>query len=250
MKIEWLNTNMTAIGSPAKAESEIFWVVLGVFLPIWAAIVVGEPLCELETPSWVLRTLLRIIWWKYVEWLVITIVVLNPRYTWHCHRIASNCPGLPWYSLRFCVTEIRLPREPCKNNTMDSKHHAPVGERECECWECLCVGRVSLGYLELLAKHVRLLCPKPFEGASSLFPKKAILYFIVVIFLLSSPALGMNFLKNGSNLGMRAKPFPSRDSSLYSFHGILPQNTLLSLRKSVISSALHPGLLMPCINLK
>ena len=51
MKTEWLVTNMTAIGFPARAESEFFGVVLDVFWPIRAAFVVGEPLCELEMSS-------------------------------------------------------------------------------------------------------------------------------------------------------------------------------------------------------
>ena len=50
MKTEWLNINVTATGSPSGAENKIFWVILGVLWPIWAAIAVGEPLCGLETP--------------------------------------------------------------------------------------------------------------------------------------------------------------------------------------------------------
>ena len=51
MKTEWLVTNMTAIGFPARAESELFWVILDVFWLIWAAFVVGEPLSDLGFPS-------------------------------------------------------------------------------------------------------------------------------------------------------------------------------------------------------
>ena len=46
MKIEWLIADVTSGGSPAKAEREMLGVILGVFLPIKAAFVVGEPLCE------------------------------------------------------------------------------------------------------------------------------------------------------------------------------------------------------------
>ena len=41
-----------------------------------------------------------------MEALVTTSVVLDPRYTWYCHRIPGNCPGLLCYSLWFCVTEV------------------------------------------------------------------------------------------------------------------------------------------------
>ena len=50
MKTEWLSTNVTAIGSPSRAKS-VFWAILGAFWLIWVAIVAGEPLCDLETPS-------------------------------------------------------------------------------------------------------------------------------------------------------------------------------------------------------
>ena len=72
MKIEWLLTNATAIGSPARAESDFVGKILNVFWPILAAVgsharaktdfldnfdvywpsnatfVVGEPLCDLN----------------------------------------------------------------------------------------------------------------------------------------------------------------------------------------------------------
>ena len=34
-----------------KCRKGSFWVSFDAFLPIWAAFVVGEPLCDLETPS-------------------------------------------------------------------------------------------------------------------------------------------------------------------------------------------------------
>ena len=51
IKTEWLITNVIAIKSPTRAESELFWVILGIFRPIQAATVVGGTLCDLETFS-------------------------------------------------------------------------------------------------------------------------------------------------------------------------------------------------------
>ena len=51
MKIEGLVVNVTAVGSPDRAESE-FWNDLGQFWTIQAAFVVWEPpLCDLERNS-------------------------------------------------------------------------------------------------------------------------------------------------------------------------------------------------------
>ena len=50
IKIECLVTNLTAVRSPVSAESEGFWVIFDFFWPIWAAFVVWEPLCDLESP--------------------------------------------------------------------------------------------------------------------------------------------------------------------------------------------------------
>ena len=50
-----------AVGSPVRAQSELRWVILGVSQQIQAAIVVGEPLCDLEVPFWALVTPLRFI---------------------------------------------------------------------------------------------------------------------------------------------------------------------------------------------
>ena len=46
MKIEWLITDPTAVGSPTRAES-IFGVIFDSFWLSWAAFVAGEPLCDL-----------------------------------------------------------------------------------------------------------------------------------------------------------------------------------------------------------
>ena len=64
MKIEWLVTNVTALGSPASAreESDIFWVIIDIFWPIQVAIVAREHLCDLKIPSCGTQTLLRIIY--------------------------------------------------------------------------------------------------------------------------------------------------------------------------------------------
>ena len=45
MKIEWLITNVTAVGSPARAHSDLFWLILDVLWAIHVAFVVGgDPL--------------------------------------------------------------------------------------------------------------------------------------------------------------------------------------------------------------
>ena len=49
--MEWLIANVTAVGSPTRSESAVCCVIFDVFWPIWAALVVGEPLCDTETPS-------------------------------------------------------------------------------------------------------------------------------------------------------------------------------------------------------
>ena len=51
IEIERLITSITDSGSPARAESELFWVILDVFRKIQAEIVAGEPFCDLEIPS-------------------------------------------------------------------------------------------------------------------------------------------------------------------------------------------------------
>ena len=53
MKIEWLVTDATAVGSPDKAERAILGVILARyffcrFRPIF---VVTEPFCDVRTPS-------------------------------------------------------------------------------------------------------------------------------------------------------------------------------------------------------
>ena len=52
MKIEWLLTNVTSVTSLAGAEGDFFDVILNVFWPIQAALVVEEPLCDLGIDSW------------------------------------------------------------------------------------------------------------------------------------------------------------------------------------------------------
>ena len=52
MKIEWLVTDVTPVGSPDRAERDILGMIFDVFQPIQAAIVVGrEPLCDMRIPS-------------------------------------------------------------------------------------------------------------------------------------------------------------------------------------------------------
>ena len=62
MKIEELIANATAVGSPALAERDVLEMNLGVFWPVQAAIVVGEPFCDLGiTLEPYVITLLRVI---------------------------------------------------------------------------------------------------------------------------------------------------------------------------------------------
>ena len=50
MKIQWLITNVSPVGSPATSKSELFYVIFGV----------SEPFCNLEVPSWAPKPLLKI----------------------------------------------------------------------------------------------------------------------------------------------------------------------------------------------
>ena len=51
MKIEWLITNVSAVGSPDIAERVILGVLLtGHLLSIQATFVVEEPFCDVRTP--------------------------------------------------------------------------------------------------------------------------------------------------------------------------------------------------------
>ena len=51
MKIEWLATNVTPVRSSERADHGILGMTLGVFWPVQAAFVVGEPLCDVEITS-------------------------------------------------------------------------------------------------------------------------------------------------------------------------------------------------------
>ena len=51
LKIEWLVIDITAVGSPDKAERDILGMIFDVFWPGQPAIVVWEPLRDLRTPS-------------------------------------------------------------------------------------------------------------------------------------------------------------------------------------------------------
>ena len=50
MKVEWLVTNVTSVGSPARTEHDIGGV-FGMLLPIKAVVVVGKPLCDVGIRS-------------------------------------------------------------------------------------------------------------------------------------------------------------------------------------------------------
>ena len=51
MKIEWLVTNVTAVGSPDRAERAILGMILDIFWPIQATFVAREPLSNARIPS-------------------------------------------------------------------------------------------------------------------------------------------------------------------------------------------------------
>ena len=46
MKIEWLVTDVTAVGSPDRAEHDDFGMILGVIWPLQAISVVRKPCCD------------------------------------------------------------------------------------------------------------------------------------------------------------------------------------------------------------
>ena len=50
-KIEGQVADLTAVGSPDRAEHAILGIILGIFWPIQANLVVEEPLCDLGIPS-------------------------------------------------------------------------------------------------------------------------------------------------------------------------------------------------------
>ena len=52
-KLEWLVTDVTAVGSPDRVGLAILEMIFAkyVFWPIQAIFAVGEPLCEAGTPS-------------------------------------------------------------------------------------------------------------------------------------------------------------------------------------------------------
>ena len=51
MKTECFVSDVTPVRSPDRAERDILGMMLGVFWPIQAVFVVGEPLCDAGTPS-------------------------------------------------------------------------------------------------------------------------------------------------------------------------------------------------------
>ena len=75
MKMELLITNVTANGSPTRAESEVCWIIFDVFWSIQIACVVGEPRYDLETPSWALNLIQPIGPWKKTKKITRIIMV-------------------------------------------------------------------------------------------------------------------------------------------------------------------------------
>ena len=67
-KREGVIAHITGVRAPVRAERDWLVVIFGIFWPIHDAFVAGEQLCDLEIPSWALKTWLMIIYWK--EWLI------------------------------------------------------------------------------------------------------------------------------------------------------------------------------------
>ena len=63
MRIEWLTTNITDVGSPTRVESEMFWMIVDIFWTSLDAFEVRDPLCDLETPPGVPL----VIWKHHIE---------------------------------------------------------------------------------------------------------------------------------------------------------------------------------------
>ena len=61
MKTDWLDTNVTTIGSHDRVERDILGMILDVFWPIQATFAARVPLCDVGTPSWALIFLPKII---------------------------------------------------------------------------------------------------------------------------------------------------------------------------------------------
>ena len=63
IKIEWLATDVTAVGPPDRAKRAIFGVILAWrhVWPIQDIFVVADPLCDVATSSWALISLLKVI---------------------------------------------------------------------------------------------------------------------------------------------------------------------------------------------
>ena len=51
MKIKWLVTDVTPVGSPDRAERAILVMIFGIFWADSGPFVIGEPLCDVESPS-------------------------------------------------------------------------------------------------------------------------------------------------------------------------------------------------------
>ena len=67
-KREGFIAHVTGVGTPVRAEHDLLVVIFDIFWPIHDAFVAGEQHCDLEIPSWALKSWLMIIYWK--EWLI------------------------------------------------------------------------------------------------------------------------------------------------------------------------------------
>ena len=62
---------ITPVGSPDRAERDILGMILDVFGPIQAVVVVGEQLCDVGIPALALITLVKEMQRKQSGWLTI-----------------------------------------------------------------------------------------------------------------------------------------------------------------------------------
>ena len=85
-----LNTNATAdVQVPCRDRKWLFWLLWAFFGQIRAASVVGEPLCDLETPSWTRKTLHTYYHVMKIDWSIANITELSgplseQKVIWFC----------------------------------------------------------------------------------------------------------------------------------------------------------------------
>ena len=93
MEIKWSVVDVTAVRSPDRAD------ILGVVMPgqcFQALFVIGEPLCDVETPSWALVTLPKVTYLLKKEWLVTNETAVGSPDRAECGILEINLAGCFW----------------------------------------------------------------------------------------------------------------------------------------------------------